>query len=124
MLSAIRARGARAFVALNPATPSELLLDVLEDLDGVLLMTVNPGYAGQRLIPHALEKIARTRRFLDAHGRADALLEVDGNVSVENAKSMRAAGADIYVLGTSAVFRGEDLEANVRAFRAEVFPKA
>lgn len=103
-LAAIRDRGAKALVALNPATPIEVLTYILEDLDGVLLMTVNPGFAGQPMCASALRKIADTRAFLDAHGREDAHIEVDGNVSFDHAPQMWKAGANIFVGGSSSVF--------------------
>jgi hypothetical protein len=81
---------------LNP-----LLSELLDDIDGVLIMSVNPGYAGQKMIPRAIEKIRELRAYLDAHGRADAEIEVDGNVSIENAIKMREAGASIFVLGSA-----------------------
>lgn len=120
-LGLIKSTGARALLALNPATPVELAVDVLDDIDGLLLMTVNPGFAGQRMVPHGIAKIARARAFLDGQGRGDAVIEVDGNVSVENAKRMRAAGADIFVLGTSALFGKGPLAESIRYFRKEVF---
>ena len=92
-LSAIRAAGAKAAVALNPATPLCAIEDVLPDLDMVLLMTVNPGFAGQKLVPATLPKIARLRAMLDSAGYPQVRIEVDGNVSFENAVRMRQAGA-------------------------------
>jgi len=120
-LGMVRERGAKAFLAINPATPIELAIDLLDAIDGVLVMTVNPGFAGQKMVPHSIDKIRRVRAFLDKNGRADAEIEVDGNVSIENAIRMREAGADIFVLGTSAVFCGEDIEENVKRFRTRVF---
>lgn len=103
-LQLVKETGAKAFLALNPATPL-CVLDYLWDIiDGVLVMTVNPGFAGQKLVPATLDKITECRAYLDAHGREDALIEVDGNVSVPNAKKMRARGADIFVGGTSGMF--------------------
>ena len=90
--------------AINPATPLCVVEEVLADVDGVLVMTVNPGFAGQKLVPQTLEKIARLRSLLDANGRPEVLIEVDGHVSFENAPKMRAAGADILVCGTSSIF--------------------
>ena len=121
VLSAIRTKGARALLAINPATPVEVATDVLDDIDGLLIMAVNPGFAGQKMIPHSIEKIKRARAFLDANGREDAEIEVDGNVSIENAQAMLAAGADVFVLGTSAVFVGDSIENNIAKFRKEVF---
>ena len=120
VLAAIRQRGAKALLAINPGTPVEVATNVLDDIDGLLVMTVNPGFAGQRMVPHSLDKIKRARAFLDANGKKDAEIEVDGNVSVPNAKLMRAAGADIFVGGTSAVFCGEDIAANVKDFFAQI----
>ena len=103
-LAKIRDFGARPMAALNPATPLNVLDYVLDDIDAVLLMTVNPGFAGQKLIPQTLDKIARLRKLLDDSGRQHVRIEVDGNVSFENAVKMRAAGADMFVCGTSSIF--------------------
>lgn len=120
-LTAIRERDAHPFAALNPATPLSALDYVLDDLDGVLIMTVNPGFAGQKLIPATLNKITDCRRFLDAHGYSDIVIEVDGNVSFENAEKMRAAGADMFVAGTSSVFAREGtLTENIAEFREAI----
>ena len=121
VLAAIRARGARAMVALNPGTPFSLLEDVLPDLDGILVMTVNPGFAGQKLIPQTLDKIRRLRSFLDDSGYTAVEIECDGNVSFENAKKMCEAGANIFVAGTSGVYApGASLEENIRTFRSMI----
>ena len=117
-LAAIRQIGCKAGIAINPATPICVLEDILDDVDMVLVMTVNPGFAGQKLIPSTLAKISRLRKMLDESGRGDILIEVDGNVSFENAVKMHAAGADIYVAGSSSVFSKEaPLAENVRRFR-------
>lgn len=103
-LSLIREGGALAGVALNPATPLDVLDYVLEKLDFVLIMTVNPGFAGQKLIPQTLRKIADCRRYLDERGFTEIPIQVDGNVSFENIPKMVAAGADILVLGSSSLY--------------------
>lgn len=103
-LAEIRKRGAKAMVALNPATPISSIEYVLDDIDGVLVMTVNPGFAGQKLIPSCLEKIRDMRKYLDEKGYSNIEIEVDGNVSFENARKMSDMGADIFVAGTSSVF--------------------
>ena len=121
VLQAIKDRGAKALLAINPATPVEVAIDVLDDIDGFMLMTVNPGFAGQKMVPHAIDKIARARAFLDANGKKDAEIEVDGNVSIPNAIRMKEAGANIFVAGTSAVFMGDSIENNIVNFRKEVF---
>ncbi len=100
-LQSINDTGATAAVALNPATPIDVLRYVLDDIGVVLVMTVNPGFAGQKLVPATLDKICDVRQLLN--GR-DADIMVDGNVSIENARKMRASGADIFVAGTSSLF--------------------
>ncbi len=104
-LAAIRALGAHPMAAINPATPLSAVEEVLDDVDGILVMTVNPGFAGQKLIPHTIDKVRRLRAMLDAAGKRDARIEADGNVSLTNAPLLTAAGADILVAGTSSVFR-------------------
>lgn len=100
----IRSRGAKAFAAVNPGTGTESLSDVADLLSGVLVMTVDPGFAGQRMTARSLLKIEKTRKWLDSIGLNDAEIEVDGNVSFENAEKMALAGANIFVAGTSSVF--------------------
>ena len=103
-LSLIQAHGIKAGAALNPATPLSVLDYVFDRLDFVLIMTVNPGFAGQKVVPATLQKIAECRTFLDKHA-VDLPIEVDGNVSFENIPKMVSAGADILVGGTSSVFQ-------------------
>jgi ribulose-phosphate 3-epimerase len=110
----IKELGCRAGVALNPATPLGSLEEILPDLDLVLVMSVNPGFAGQRYIPATTEKLRRARAMLRRAGSA-AKLEVDGGVTPANAREALDAGADVLV-AASAVFSG-DVAANVEAFR-------
>ena len=84
-------------------------------------MTVNPGFAGQKMVRHSIEKIARARAFLNANGRTDAEIQVDGNVSIENAIRMKGAGANIFVLGTAGLFTGAPLGEALEKFRTSVF---
>ena len=117
-LQIIRKMGGRPMVALNPGTPINVLEYLLDDIDGVLVMTVNPGFAGQKLVNCAEKKIREIREFLDSRGRNDIDIEVDGNVSLPNAKMMRAAGANIFVAGTSSIFRPDKkLEAHIQELR-------
>lgn len=102
-LARIRQFGMKAGAALNPATPPSVLDYVLDRLDFLVVMTVNPGFAGQKLVPSGLQKIADCRAYLDSHG-INIPIEVDGNVSFENIPKMVAAGADILVAGTSSLF--------------------
>ena len=106
-LQMIKARGAKAFLAINPGTAASVILPMLSVMDGVLVMTVNPGFAGQKLAESTLAKITEVRELAKQAGREDLLIETDGNVSFENAIRMSRAGADIFVAGTSAVFRKE-----------------
>lgn len=104
-LQTVKSKGAKAAVALNPATPIESVREILDDIDTVLLMTVNPGYAGQRLIPQCIDKIRRMRRYLDELGFDKIIIEVDGNCSFENVPKMYAAGAELFVVGSSSLFK-------------------
>lgn len=106
-IAAIKAKGAKAMVAINPATPISVLECVLDDIDAVLVMTVNPGFAGQKLVESTLKKIKALREHLDNTGYGHIEIEVDGNVSYENAKRMNDAGANIFVAGTSSIFAKE-----------------
>ncbi len=99
-LTHIRRLGARAGVAINPATPLSAIAEVIPSIDCVLVMTVNPGFGGQAFIPESLDKVRRTRALLDAAGSA-ANIEVDGGVDEGNAAALVAAGADILVAGAS-----------------------
>ena len=116
-LQSIRALGKKAGVALNPGTPADALEPVADLLDLVLVMSVNPGFGGQRFLDSQLRKIEAVRRLLDAHHSA-AILEVDGGVSPENAHAVVAAGATALVAG-SAVFRGgaDAYAGNIAALR-------
>lgn len=104
VLTNIKEAGAHPGAAINPGTPVDVLEDILEDIDFVLVMTVNPGFAGQKLIDQAIKKISRVRDYLDQRGFPGTKIEVDGNVSFDNARRMRGAGADIFVAGTSGLF--------------------
>jgi ribulose-phosphate 3-epimerase len=116
-LAEIRKLGALAGIALNPATSLATLEYVWDDLDFLLLMTVNPGFYGQKLVPATLRKIADARALATSHGRAIPIA-VDGNVSLENAPRMVAAGADFLVGGTSSIFRaGLDIATGIGRLR-------
>lgn len=103
-LEYINSKGADAILAINPPTPVECVLSYLDKIKGVLVMTVHPGYAGQKLVEGSFDKIKKMRRLLDGAGYEDILIEVDGNVSFENAVLMKKAGADMFVSGSSGVF--------------------
>lgn len=111
-LAHLRARGVRAGVALNPGTPLSALEEILPDVDYVLVMSVNPGFGGQRFLPGSLDKIRRLRGRISERGLAVSI-EVDGGVDATNARALVEAGADVLVAG-SAVFGQGDAEAGVR----------
>ncbi|QXM23425.1 ribulose-phosphate 3-epimerase [Elioraea tepida] len=115
-LQAIRALGCRAGVALNPATPISAVKWVLDSIDLILAMTVNPGFGGQAFLEAQLPKIAALRRLIESSGRAIAL-EVDGGVTAETGRRAREAGADVLVAGT-AVFGASDYAAAIAALKA------
>jgi ribulose-phosphate 3-epimerase len=123
VLSRIRTLGAKPMAAINPATPLTAIEEILPDIDAVLVMTVNPGYSGQHLVPGTLDKIRRLRNTLDDRGHERVEIEVDGNVTLENAILMRDAGANIFVAGTSLIFKTGGppaLEARILAFNEAV----
>jgi ribulose-phosphate 3-epimerase len=114
----IREHGCRPGLVLNPATPVNWLDHVLDKIDMVLLMSVNPGFGGQSFIPSVLPKIATVRELIDRSGR-EIRLEVDGGVKVDNIGAVAAAGADTFVAG-SAIFGSKDYRATIAAMREEI----
>jgi len=117
-LALIRELGCKAGLVLNPATPLTLLRHVMDKLDMVLLMSVNPGFGGQSFIPSALPKLVEARRLIDASG-LPIRLEIDGGVKIDNIREIAAAGADTFVAG-SAIFNAKDYAATIAALRAEI----
>ena len=115
-IAAIRELGKRAVVVLNPATPLEAIRWVLGDVDMVLLLSVNPGFGGQKFIPAVLDKVTALRRELDHRG-LDVDIEVDGGVKLDNVGAIAAAGANVLVAG-SAVFATPDYAATIGALRS------
>ncbi len=112
----IRECGCKPGLVFNPATPLDYLDHTLHLLDLVLIMSVNPGFGGQKFIPHALEKVRAARKRIDASGR-DIMLEVDGGVKADNIAAIARAGADTFVAG-SAIFGAKDYKATIAAMRA------
>ncbi|QAU35785.1 ribulose-phosphate 3-epimerase [Janthinobacterium sp. 17J80-10] len=117
-LQLIRDQGCKAGLVFNPGTPLHYLDHVMDKLDIILIMSVNPGFGGQSFIPHALNKIAAVRRLIDESGR-DIMLEVDGGIKVENIAEAARAGADTFVAG-SAIFGKADYKAVIDAMRGEL----
>lgn len=111
----IKQHGARAGVSLNPATPIETLTEILDDLDLVLIMSVNPGFGGQKFIPKVLDKIRAARKMIDDR-KLQTDLEVDGGIKVTNARELSEAGVDVFVAG-SAIFESPDYKMTIRQLR-------
>jgi len=117
-LSLIHDNGCKSGLVFNPATPLDYLKHVIDKVDMILLMSVNPGFGGQSFIPEALVKLREARRIIDESGR-DIRLEIDGGVKVDNIGEIAAAGADTFVAG-SAIFGADDYKATIDAMRAEI----
>lgn len=115
-LQQIKATGAKAGVALNPHTPVSVLEDVIADIDLVCLMSVNPGFGGQKFIYQTIPKIRKLKEMITIEN-TETLIEIDGGVGLQNAESLLQAGADVLVAGSS-VFGASDPEATVRALKA------
>ncbi len=114
----IKDQGCKAGLVFNPATPLNYLDHVIEKLDLVLIMSVNPGFGGQKFIPEALNKIRTVRRMIDEKG-LDIMLEIDGGVKVDNIQEVARAGADTFVAG-SAIYNTPDYRATISQMRAEL----
>jgi len=117
-LQLIHDQGCKAGLVFNPATPLDYLDHVLDKVDMVLLMSVNPGFGGQSFIPSSLNKLREVRRMIDGSG-LDIRLEIDGGVKVENIRKIAEAGADTFVAG-SAIFGSKDYQATIKAMRNEL----
>ena len=114
--------GCKRFLAINPATPVSSLEEVLDYIDGINLLMVNPGFAGQKIVPSTMKKAEKVVQLLKDHDREDIIVEVDGNITPENAKKLRAIGASMFVAGTSAIFKGDvkKFEENIINFRKKI----
>jgi ribulose-phosphate 3-epimerase len=117
-LGMIKESGCKAGLVFNPATPLHVLDNVMDKVDMILLMSVNPGFGGQSFIPHTLEKCRQVRKLIDASGR-DIRLEIDGGVKIDNIREVAEAGADTFVAG-SAIFSTDDYKATIDAMCAEL----
>lgn len=112
VLQAIKSAGCKAGICLNPGTPLSMVEELLDELDMIVIMSVNPGYGGQKFIPNSLDKIARLKAMLTKAG-SSAEIEVDGGVTVDNCKALAEAGADVLVAG-SAVYKAQDITEAIR----------
>lgn len=112
----IKSKGVKAAVALNPATPTMVLKDIISNLDMVLIMSVNPGFGGQKFIPYSLDKIREVKEMAIKANNSNILIQVDGGVDKSNVKDVIEAGANVIVAG-SAVFGDGNIEENIKALR-------
>ena len=117
-ISLIKESGCKAGLVFNPATPLHYLDHVIDQLDMVLLMSVNPGFGGQSFIPHTLDKLRTVRKLIDSKG-LETRLEIDGGVKIDNIKEIASAGADTFVAG-SAIFNTENYKATIDKMRSEL----
>lgn len=110
--------GCKRFLAINPATPIYVLEEVLDYIDGINLLMVNPGFAGQKIVPSTIKKAEKLQAFLAEHDRTDMIVEVDGNISPHNGKILHGTGASLFVAGSSSVFStANNLKDNIRIMR-------
>ena len=114
----IKSLGCKAGIALNPATSTSVLENIIQDIDLVLLMSVNPGFGGQKFIPSTLKKIQDVKAMIDLQDR-DIYLEVDGGINLETIASVSKAGANVFVAG-SAIFGSSDYEETIQSFRQKI----
>lgn len=114
--------GCKKFLAINPATPISALEEVLDYIDGINLLMVNPGYAGQKIVPSTIRKAKKVVELLKQERRDDIIVEVDGNMSTSNAEILRNIGASMFVAGTSAIFKGDisKYKENIIRFRKSI----
>jgi ribulose-phosphate 3-epimerase len=116
-LTKIKEAGMKAGVVLNPHTPVEFLTDIIEEADMVLIMSVNPGFGGQKFIPRSIDKVQRLKKLIDSRG-LNTLIEVDGGINIERGKLMVGAGADVLVAGNS-IFNTEKPTEMIRQMKLE-----
>lgn len=109
--------GCKVMLAINPGTPVYSVEEVLDYIDGILVLTVNPGFAGQKIIKSCIPKVEKIKHYLKEKGYEDLILQVDGNINYEHAKLFRSMGADIFVAGSSSIFDKKSLEDNIIRYR-------
>ena len=114
--------GCQRFLAISPATPVNVLEEVLDYIDGINLLMVNPGFAGQHMVLSTLRKASKVQSLLEREHHEDILMEVDGNITPEHGKTLRSLGASLFVGGTSSIFKGDlnQYRENIRLFRESI----
>ena len=121
-LDFLKPYGCKRFLAINPATPVNSLEEVLDYIDGINLLMVNPGFAGQKIVPSTIRKAQKVVDLLRREGRNDIVIEVDGNITPGHAETLRKIGASIFVCGTSSLFKGnlKEYKSNIFNFRSKI----
>lgn len=122
MLDRLNSFGCKKFLAINPATPIWVLEEVLDYIDGINLLMVNPGFAGQRIVTSTIKKAEKLQHFLQERNKGNIIVQVDGNITPEHGSILRKYGASIFVGGTSSIFKGkvEDYEHNIKVLREAI----
>ncbi len=121
----LKTYGCKIFLAINPATPIFVLEEILDYIDGVNVLMVNPGFAGQKIIPSTLLKVKKLVYFLNSNGKDDIVVEVDGNITLEYAKQLKDYGASMFVAGTSSLFMSgiDEYAGNIKKLRNAINSK-
>ena len=121
-LDYLKPYGCKRFLAINPATPVSSIEEVLEYIDGINILMVNPGFAGQKIVPSTIKKARKVKELLVEEGYEHITMEVDGNITPENGKLLREIGASMFVCGTSAIFKGQlsEYDSNIKIFRDNI----
>jgi ribulose-phosphate 3-epimerase len=112
----------KRFLAINPATPVYVLEELLDHIDGINILMVNPGFSGQKIVPTTLKKTEKIINLLKENNREDIIIQVDGNITCENGRYLKDLGANIFVAGTSSIFRGNvsQYEENIKKFKLSI----
>lgn len=121
-LDYLKQYGCKCFLAINPATPVSALEEVLDYIDGINLLMVNPGFAGQKIVQSTMRKAQKVANLLKREGKENVILEVDGNITPDNGEKLRKIGASIFVAGSSSVFKNglDAYKDNIRNFRQRI----
>ena len=119
-LENVRKHGCKVMIAINPATPLCTLDELIYYIDGINLLMVNPGFAGQKMVDNCLRKAEKVARCIRKFKRTDIIFEVDGNISFENAKKLNDYGANLFVAGTSSIFKEGNMEENITHLQAAI----
>jgi len=121
-LDYLKPYGCKRFLAINPATPVSSIEEVLEYIDGINILMVNPGFAGQKIVPSTIKKAKKIKNLLMKEGYDHIIMEVDGNITPDNGKILREIGASMFVCGTSAIFKGDvkKYKENISFFRSKI----